>query len=80
MKIAFENHFMWCQLIMNPFILEFTDQTNEGEANSHFFINTKFKWKRRLPASKFGAIIKSVGDQQKSVADEIINKKCEFIS
>ena len=67
------------QNIINPFIIDFDEETNEGEAASLNMSNTKYKWKRRLPASKFGAIIKSVGDHRKSLAlaDEIIHKKCE---
>ena len=38
-----------------------------------------YKWKRRLPASKFGAIIKSKGKQSSEVAHEILYKKCKFI-
>ena len=38
-----------------------------------------YKWKRRLPASSFGAVMRTVAGGGDSVADQILNNTCEYI-
>ena len=36
-----------------------------------------YKWKRRLPASSFGAVMRTTAGGGDSVADQILNNTCE---
>ena len=38
-----------------------------------------YKWKRRLPASSFGAVMRSTAGGGDRVADQILNNTCEYI-
>ena len=38
-----------------------------------------YKWKRRLPASSFGAVMRSTAGGGDRVADQILNNTCEDI-
>ena len=40
---------------------------------------TKHKWKRRVPASRFGAIIKASEDDRKGIATDILDCQCKFL-
>ena len=37
-----------------------------------------YKWKRRLPASSFGAVMRTTAGGGDSVADQILNNTCEY--
>ena len=38
-----------------------------------------YKWKRRLPASSFGAVMRTTAGGGDRVADQILNNTCEYI-
>ena len=38
-----------------------------------------YKWKRRLPASSFGAVMRSTAGSGDRVADQILNNTCEYV-
>ena len=56
------------------FVLE-----QEYQPNNETQLSATYKWKRRVPASRFGQIVKAASsDKQKDVADQIFDNHCEY--